>query len=443
MVIKKWIESFRNRKHSTNEQAQFSVNEVVALGVINIPLHHELRKQMEIIALTELDLTLLQKLKPVLIPHMDELTEVFYKTVLSIEHLKDIIETNSSIDRLKITLRNHIEEMFDGVIDEAYVQKRVKIAEVHRRIGLESKWYMGAFQNLQRFIIDKVHECVSSSTERVPFIHAINKMMNLEQQLVLEAYDEDRLRVEREMQYDKVKSELKENISQLSMNLAQLTFETNGTIKQLIERSISVSHSVQESNESAMVNQDKAIEGGKMMTQFVERIHNIDALTQEMQTQIKDLKETSMRIRSIIDAVKEIAEQTNLLSLNASIEAARAGEYGAGFAVVAKEVSKLAANTKRTLADIEELIGNSNLVTNSVVYTIVNVQTNVTAVKAQAEETIHTFEDILKQADTGVEHMKHVQGEMETLLSSIKNIGDGTAHVADSAERLNQVALQI
>lgn len=68
------------------------------------------------------------------------------------------------------------------------------------------------------------------------------------------------------------------------------------------------------------------------------------------------LEKEASDIEVITQSVKNIAEETGLLALNASIEAARAGEEGAGFAVVAQQIRKLADESKDSVHRINELI---------------------------------------------------------------------------------------
>ncbi|KJB88313.1 hypothetical protein AZ66_07975, partial [Paenibacillus sp. E194] len=184
-------------------------------GMIHLSTTHPIHKQIEVIELTTEDLTLLRQLKPYLLPHMKSLTEAFYSVILSVEHLKQLITKHSTIERLQLTLERHIEEMFDGKINEEFVGKRIRIADVHRHIGLDTKWYMAAFQNMQNRLLDLIAAEIYNAEDRMKAILAVNKILNLEQQLVLEAYEE-RNRLEREEQYQQVKNELKGSIAQLS-----------------------------------------------------------------------------------------------------------------------------------------------------------------------------------------------------------------------------------
>ncbi len=66
--------------------------------------------------------------------------------------------------------------------------------------------------------------------------------------------------------------------------------------------------------------------------------------------------ETMRRLHQELAVIGEIARRIKLLALNASIEAARAAQYGAGFAVIAKEIRELSEQTNAATRTLSPLI---------------------------------------------------------------------------------------
>lgn len=75
-----------------------------------------------------------------------------------------------------------------------------------------------------------------------------------------------------------------------------------------------------------------------------------------------EISKSSEESKHVTNTIREISDQINLLSLNASIEATRAGRYGAGFAVVANEIKKLAAASRLSADQIGGVMGDTGRV---------------------------------------------------------------------------------
>lgn len=97
--------------------------------------NREVSRQLSMIDLQVEDLLVLQKLRPLVKENIEKIVAQFYKNLEKESSLTKIINDNSSIDRLSQTLTIHIEEMFTGVIDQAFFDKRSKIAQVHLHIA--------------------------------------------------------------------------------------------------------------------------------------------------------------------------------------------------------------------------------------------------------------------------------------------------------------------
>ena len=102
------------------------------------------------------------------------------------------------------------------------------IAHVHVQIGLQTKWYMCAFQDLLLSLSTIIEKNLVVREDYFLAIRAVSKLLNLEQQIVLEAYDDESLRLRMKVEQEKI--QIKENVVSSSQNLAAISEETNATL---------------------------------------------------------------------------------------------------------------------------------------------------------------------------------------------------------------------
>jgi len=398
----------------------------------------QLKEILQLIDFTEFDLKVLKTLQPIIKANMPLLVESFYDNVLNVKHLKGIINEHSSVERLKNTLFPHLLDMFSGVINEDYIDKRLKVAKVHYKIGLHSPWYITSIQILQKTIIDIIVENVENKQDWPLFIQSVTRILSLEQMLVLRAYEQT-AKLGLEQSFEEGQLNMKKQVLSVSDYLVGSTEEANQLIHDLVMSSEEVYSISTTSHDYARETKEGADKGQLILQQLLAKITDVSEKISQMNKIVFEIEKSSKEVTEVLNIVKDIAEKTNLLALNSAIEAARAGEHGKGFAVVADEVRKLADQTKESTATIDDLMVESNKHTDELVQSL-NEITNVVAesretsseVSKDYETIIHTFEHNFR---TNLDILDQVKRQNDSL-HEFKNVVES---VVNNAEQLHQI----
>jgi methyl-accepting chemotaxis protein WspA len=147
------------------------------------------------------------------------------------------------------------------------------------------------------------------------------------------------------------------------------------------------------------------------------------------------INERAANITSVVSTIAKVAAQTNLLSLNAAIEAEKAGEHGLGFAVVAREIRRLADQTAEATLDIEHIVKE---MTSAVSAGVVGIDNFAHDVRQGAEE-IRTVGAHLGQIITQVQTLT---SRFDTVHAGMQDQVQGAQQISAAMEQLQEVAEQ-
>lgn len=293
--------------------------------MINVTV--ERKRQLDYTGIKEQDLQLLSECKPIFKQVVNEVVDRFYDNVGLYPEMVALMKKFSNVDRLKGTQREYWLSLADGVIDEAFIENRIKIGLVHSRIGLTTDWYLGTYMTYLNIATDVFERVLPDGWK--PVIHSLSKMFNLDSQFVLEAYN----RAEQT------------KVQELADERAIMLSTVTEAVQQLAGLMVELEEGAQSIAATALSTSDSQ-----------EKAHS---LLGELQGELDGITEMGTMIR-------EIADQTHLLGLNAAIEAARAGDHGRGFEVVANEVRKLAASSRGAQETIQNKLSEIEKKVNSV-----------------------------------------------------------------------------
>lgn len=148
---------------------------------------HEIRVRRAFYEIEDADLERLAALRPLAERHGEAVVDQFYGLLLGHAGTRAFLADDVVLRRLKVLQKQYFLGLFDGVVDAAYVANRVRVGTAHERIGLEPKWYIGAYARYQRqmhgLIFDELEPQVAAAA-----FGSMQKLVSFDMALAIDTY---------------------------------------------------------------------------------------------------------------------------------------------------------------------------------------------------------------------------------------------------------------
>lgn len=228
--------------------------------------------------------------------------------------------------------------------------------------------------------------------------------------------------------------EQEKNIIEQEATTREITVAANeisSTAKEFANTMNEVSQAAEHTAGLAVKGKESLINMETIMKQMVEASTNIAS-------KLAVLNEKAGNITTVITTITKVADQTNLLSLNASIEAEKAGEYGKSFAVIAREIRRLADQTALSTLDIEKIV---NEMMTAVSSSVMGVDDFTQEIKNGVEEVKKVTEQlalIIEQVETFATRFELVNQGMQAQLAGASQINESLAQLSQTAQQTTE-----
>lgn len=154
-------------------------------------MKEELDDRLSFLGLTDEDRGLLAELGPLLARHADRLVSAFYRHLLSFEETRELLTDPAVKERLLGKQREYLLSLAGPEIDERYVEDRIRIGQVHARIGLRPRYYLGAYALYFSLLAPVIaQDCHGEGERTQQTLAALVKLLLLDAQLAMDAYIE-------------------------------------------------------------------------------------------------------------------------------------------------------------------------------------------------------------------------------------------------------------
>lgn len=231
---------------------------------------------------------------------------------------------------------------------------------------------------------------------------------------------------------------------------AASTIQVSASAGEISATSTELAHTMDGVTQVASQAAGMADEGRNALTLMTVLMEDLVKATKSISSRLSTISDKANNIDQITTTINKVADQTNLLSLNAAIEAEKAGEKGLGFAVVAREMHRLAEQEAVATLDIEQMVKEMQSAVSAGVMEMDKFSDLVFRSIDAVDDIGLKLQGIINSVQTLTPRFQVVNEGMQTqaqaarqISGAIEDLSKATQSTSASANKFNQVTEQL
>lgn len=198
--------------------------------------------------------------------------------------------------------------------------------------------------------------------------------------------------------------------------------EVTATAQEIAATSINLVKMMGQVSETTKITAHGASDSLHELRAMEDTMRQLTEATNSITSKLGVMNKKASNINNVVVTITKVADQTSILSLNAAIEAEKAGEYGAGFAVVAREIRRLANQTAVATLEIEQIVKD---------------------MQSAVSVGVMEMDKFSNSVNNTVEQVNRISNQITKVINQVQSLPPQFSQVSESMEEQSQGATQI